>query len=73
VFSWRMTADSRWRDLARYTRYSGVAVLVLFVAVGFFAVDHGTPQHAWAGLLQRILCAIWFACTVVLAARLRAL
>jgi len=73
VFSQRMKADSRWRDLAGYTLVTGAAVLVLFVTVGFFAIDDGTPLHGWAGLLQRILCAVWFTCLVVLAVRLRAM
>ena len=72
VFSRRMTADPRWRDLATYTMYTGIAVLVLFITVGFFAVDDGTPLHPWAGLLQRVLCAVWFVCLIVLAVRLRA-
>ena len=71
VFSRRMTADPRWRDLATYTMYTGITVLVLFIMVGFFAVDDGTPLHPWAGLLQRVLCAVWFACLIVLAVRLR--
>ena len=71
VFSRRMNADARWHDLAAYTMYSGIAVLVLFVTVGFFAVDDGAPLHAWAGLLQRILVVVWFACTAVLALRAR--
>lgn len=73
VVSRRMSTDPRWRDLASYTMYSGMAVLVLFVAVGFFAVDNGAPLHLWAGLLQRILCAVLFACMMVLAARVRAI
>ena len=71
VFSRRMRADFRWRDLATYTTCSGVVVLLLFVLVGFFAIDDGTPLHQWAGLIQRILCAVWFACMIVLAVRLR--
>lgn len=70
VFSRRMMADPRWRDLAPYTMYTGIVVLLLFVVVGFFAVDAGTPFHPWAGLLQRVLCGVWFACLVVLAVRL---
>jgi hypothetical protein len=35
VFSRRMVADPRWHDLATYTMYSGIAVLLLFVTVGF--------------------------------------
>jgi hypothetical membrane protein len=72
VFSRRMAADPRWRDLAAYTMYTGIVVLVLFIAVGFFAIDEGTPLHEWAGLLQRVLCAVWFACLIALGVRLRA-
>jgi hypothetical membrane protein len=72
AFSRRMSADSRWRDLAPYTMLSGIAVLALFVLVGFFAIDEGAPLHPWAGLIQRILCAVWFAWLIVLAVRLRA-
>src|SRR5262245_55654622 len=71
VFSRRMVADPRCRDLATYTMRTGIAVLLLFVAVGFFAIDDGAPLHAWAGLLQRVLCAVWFTCLIVLALRLR--
>ena len=71
AFSRRMIADARWRDLATYTTATGIAVLVLFVAVGFFAIDDGAPLHARAGLLQRVLCAVWFTCLIVLALRLR--
>jgi len=73
VFSRRMAADPGWRDLASYTMYTGVAVLVLFVMVGFFAIDDGALLHSWAGLLQRVLCAAWFTCLIVLALRLRSL
>jgi hypothetical membrane protein len=73
VFSRRMAADPRWPDLATYTMFTGIAVLLLFVTVGFFAIDNGAPLHPWAGLLQRFLCAVWFTCTIVLAVRLRRL
>jgi hypothetical membrane protein len=71
VFSQRMRADPRWRDLSTYTVFTGIAVLVLFITVGFFAVDDGAPLHPWAGLIQRVLCAVWFICLIVLALRLR--
>jgi hypothetical membrane protein len=67
----RMAGDPGWRDLAKYTQVTGLAVLVLFVAVGFFAIDASTPLHPWAGLLQRVLCLVWFSCLIVLALRLR--
>jgi hypothetical membrane protein len=67
----RMKADARWRGLAAYTMWSGIAILVLFVALGFFAIEDGTPLHPWAGLLQRVLCAVWFTWLIAAALRLR--
>ena len=67
----RMNADEQWRDLATYALVTGVIVLLLFVTVGFFAIDDAAPLHPWAGLLQRILCAVWFTCLIVLAGRAR--
>lgn len=71
VFSRRMLADPRWGDLAAYTICTGIAMLLLFVIGGFFAVPDGAPLHPWAGLLQRVLCAVWFACMIVFAVRFR--
>jgi hypothetical protein len=72
VFSRRMNADPRWHGLATYTMVTGsIILLLLFVAVGFFAIEDGAPLHARAGLLQRVLCAVWFCCLIVLALRLR--
>jgi hypothetical membrane protein len=71
VFSRRLGADSRWRHLATYTLCSGVAVLALFVLVGFFAVDDGAPLHSWTGLLQRVLVAVWCVWMIVLAVHAR--
>ena len=71
MFSRRMSADGQWRGLSRYTMATSVAMLVLFIALGFFAIDDGTPLHPWAGLLQRVLCAVWFTLLIVLAVRLR--
>jgi hypothetical membrane protein len=71
VFSQRLRADPRWHDLSTYTMFTGITVLILFIVVGFFAIDDGAPLHPWAGLLQRILCAVWFSCLIVLALRLR--
>lgn len=71
VFSRRMNADPRWRDMAAYAMRTGIAVLLLFVALGLLAIDDGAPLHAWAGLLQRVVCAVWFTCSIVLALRLR--
>src|SRR5262245_14789332 len=73
AFSRRLKADPRWRDLAAYTLSSGIAMLLLFVTVGWFAIEDDAPLHPWAGLLQRVVCAVWFTCTIVLAMRLRRL
>ena len=72
VFSRRMVADPRWRDLATYTMFTGIIVLTLFVVLGRFAIDDGAPLHPWAGLIQRIVCGVWFANMIVLSVRLRA-
>ena len=73
VFSQRLRADVRWRGLWTYTLLTGIAVLLLFATIGIFAVADNAPLHPWAGLLQRILCAAWFTCVIVLARRLRSL
>jgi hypothetical membrane protein len=73
IFSRRLNADLRWRDLSMFTMIAGIVVLLLFVTVGFFAIDDGAPLHPWTGLIQRILCAVWFTCLVVLAVRLRSI
>jgi hypothetical membrane protein len=71
AFSRRMNGDPLWRDLSTYTMATGIAVLLLFVALGAFAIENDTPLHPWAGLLQRALCAVLFTCLIVLALRLR--
>ena len=67
----RMRHDPSWRDLSTYTMATGIAVVLLFIAMGMFAIDDGTPLHPWAGLIQRILCAIWFTWMMVVARRLQ--
>jgi hypothetical membrane protein len=63
----RMKVDTSWRSLSGYVLGTGVVMLVLFVVVGFFAVDPGTPFQKWAGLLQRVLVAVWVGCQLVMA------
>ena len=65
----RMSADARWRSLSAYVLASGIAMLILFIIVGGFAIEEGTPFHPWVGLLQRILVGVWFACMMVIARR----
>jgi len=69
VLSRRMGADPQWRHLATYVLATGVAMLILFVTLGVFAIDDGTPLHPWAGLLQRVIVLIWFTCTTTIAFR----
>jgi len=70
VLSRRMSADPGWHSLSTYLLGTGIVMVILFVVVGFFAVDAGTPFHRWAGLLQRVLVAVWVTCQLVMARRL---
>lgn len=72
VVSRRMTTDERWRGLAGYTRWSGALVLILFLVLGFFAIEDSAPLHRWTGLIQRVLVAVWFVWMIVVALRIRA-
>lgn len=69
ILSRRMATDPEWRDLSSYVLATGIVMLVLFIVLGGFAIDAGTPLHAWAGLLQRVVVVIWIACTIVIARR----
>ena len=69
VLSRRMAADTQWRSLSAYVLATGIAMLILFIIVGGFAIDEGAPFHRWAGLLQRILVVVWFASMMVIARR----
>jgi hypothetical membrane protein len=70
VTSRRMAADPRWRSLATYTLATGIALLIMFVAFGVLVGPDDAPLHPWAGLAQRVVLAVWFSCTIVLALRL---
>jgi hypothetical membrane protein len=70
ALSRRLRADASWRGLAAYTLVTGAAVLVSFVAVGVLGIPDDAPLHPWVGVLQRVIVALWFACTITLAARM---
>ena len=70
VLSRRMRVDPRWHSLSAYVLGTGIVMVILFIVVGFFAIDAGTPLHRWAGLLQRVLVVVWVACQLVIARRL---
>jgi hypothetical membrane protein len=67
VLSRRLRADPHWRGLAAYTLATGVAILTLFVLMATLAVPESAPLHPWFGLIQRVVVALWFACTIALA------
>jgi len=71
ILSWCLRSDLRWRDLVPYTMITSVALAILFGVLAALAIPDSGPLHPWAGLLQRLVLAVWFPCFVVLAARLR--
>jgi hypothetical membrane protein len=68
MISRRMRQDPRWEGIASYVLASGIAMLLLFFAVAY-SLEPGSPLRPWTGVLQRVLVAIWFACTFVVALR----
>ena len=70
LMSRRMASDPRWRGLATYALATGVAMLVLIVAGGGLVRPSGAPLHAWFGLFQWLLLAVWLPCTIVLARKM---
>ena len=70
ALSRRLRADATWRGLAAYTLVTGAAILALFVVAGAFGIPNDAPLHPWVGALQRVIVALWFACTITLAARM---
>lgn len=65
----RMKADPEWSDMATYVFVTGIAILVMFVVLGALAIPAGGPLHPVAGLLQRMLVVVWFACLVAVGVR----
>ena len=70
VVSRRMVRDPRWKSLATYALATGIAMLVLILASGSLVRPPGAPLHAWLGLFQWVLLAVWLPCTIILALRL---
>lgn len=69
ILSRRMAGDPQWRGLSSYVLATGIAMLILFIIVGGFALEEGTPFHRWVGLVQRVLVAIWLICMMVISRR----
>lgn len=70
ILSLQLARDEKWRNLAIYTRVTGIVVFVLNLLNGFFAEAAGDPLHPWLGLFQRSILAVWFLCLIILALRL---
>jgi len=70
VLSWCLHQDPYWRGLARYTLLTSGALAVLFLVMAAFGISSSAPLHPWAGLIQRLVLAVWFPCLIALAARL---
>jgi len=70
AMSRRMAGDPKWRPVASYALACGVTMVLSFLLIGALAVRDDAPLHAWAGLMQRLVLAVWFPCTIVLAIRL---
>ena len=68
VVSRAMRRDPQWKAIASYVLGSGITMLLLFFAVAY-SLEPGSPLRPWTGLVQRVLVAIWFACTFVVALR----
>jgi hypothetical membrane protein len=66
VISRRMRRDAEWNGIAVYVLASGTMMLLLFFAV-VYALEPGSPLEPWAGAVQRVLVAVWFACMIVIA------
>jgi hypothetical membrane protein len=71
ILSWCLRSDPRWRNLVPYTMITSAALAVLFAVLAVLAIPDSAPLHPWAGLLQRLVLAVWFPCLVVLGVRLR--
>jgi hypothetical membrane protein len=67
----RFRRDPAWSDLATYTLLTALVVFALFMTMAFCAIGDATPLHPWAGLIQRVLCVVWFTWILVAARRLR--
>jgi hypothetical membrane protein len=70
AMSRRMARDPRWQSVATYALAIGITMLVLILVGGGLVRPPGAPLHAWFGLFQWALLAVWFPCTIILALRL---
>ena len=70
ALSWCLHRDRDWRGLSRSALITSVASALLFLAMVLLAIPSSAPLHPWAGLGQRLVLAVWFACLIALAVRL---
>jgi len=71
VISRLLTSDPGWRWLSTYTLMTGFAMLMLFLVTFTVGRSPDSPLGPWGGLIQRLTVLLWFACTMILAWRLR--
>ena len=65
-----LAADPAWKRYAAFTHKSGMAMALMFPAL-LATMPAFSPVHMAVGVLQRAALAVWFACLIVLALRLR--
>ena len=70
AMSRRMALDSRWQSVATYVLATGITMLALILMGGGLVRPPGAPLHAWFGLFQWVLLAVWCPCTIILALRM---
>jgi len=71
VISRRLARDLRWSGLSGYALGSGIVLTLMFGVFGALVRPEDAPLHDLAGLIQRLTIAVWFACIISLALRLR--
>ncbi len=70
VLSPRLAHDPEWRRLSRYALASGIVAMAGFMVMGALVMADDAPLHDYAGLGQRLMVLVLFACRIALAVRL---
>lgn len=70
ALSSRLNRDRGWKDLARYVRVVGLALVLLFVVFAALVRPPEAALHDYLGIFQWIYLAVWFPCIIVLGRRL---
>ena len=70
TIAFRFARDPAWRGLAGYTAVNGAVLLSMFFGFALAVIPDDARLHPWAGLVQRVIVAIWMAWVFVVSARL---